>query len=189
MKLPASLVPGLLAAALAVGCSRPAAPAPAPTPNASQGARNPFGVKLEPNPDDEEARAFARQANLSGGAADPNAAQWAEKVAAGQRGSLDGDWSGRWKFHGEGKPWVGQTKPTKVATAGDRVYVLFRYPEGAYLVVAVREGDRLVGRFMGVDEPRDTGVYAGRVVDDERIDGEWRGPAGAGRWDFRRKLN
>lgn len=153
--------------------------------------KNPFGIKLEPVPDDEEVKQFAKTVTLAGGAKDANAAQWVQTATEGKADSLDGDWSGRWKYVGENKPWVTQVKPTKFATAGDRVYILFTYHEGPYLIVALRQGekkDRLVGRFVSVVEPKDTGPWVGQVVENERIDGEWKGSAGSGRWDFRRKI-
>ena len=55
-----------------------------------------------------------------------------------------------------------------------------------WLLEAVKEGkDRLVGRWVQVGNPKDTGPFVGLIVDDERIDGTWGSDA---RWDFRRKL-
>ena len=48
--------------------------------------------------------------------------------------------------------------------------------------------DRLVGRYMSAVEPRETGPWVGVIVDSERIDGQWQGITGSGRWDFRRKI-
>ncbi len=159
------------------------------TPAGDAAVRNPFGVKLEPVPDDEEVRTFAALVNLAGDDADPNAAAWPAAASAGSKDSLDGEWSGRWKYFGDAAPWVLQTEPTKVQTVGDRIYFLFTYHEGAYIMVTLRDGkDRLVGRFMSVRDPRDTGFYVGRIVGPDRIDGEWKGPSGAGRWDYRRTL-
>jgi hypothetical protein len=182
----------LLGASLLVGCSAAdsgaAADPSGAAPQPPEKPRNPFGVKLEPVPDDDEVKEFAKKVRLAGGDRDDNAAPWVRRATAGKAGALDGDWSGRWRYHGTDKPWVTQTEPTKVATRGNRVYVLFTYHEGAYLIVALRDGNRLAGRFMGLAEPKDTGPWAGVIVDDERIDGAWQGPAGAGRWDLRRSL-
>ncbi len=176
-----------------IGCS-PAKPQPEkdrpttkPLPEKDR-PPNPFGVKLDVVPDDAEVKEFAKKVRLRGGAEDANAAPWVERPVPGKADSLDGEWSGRWKYHLADR-WVPQTKPTRIETDGQRVYVLFTYHEGEYLIVALREGkDRLVGRFVSVIEPKDTGPYVGLVVDGERIDGEWKGPSGEGRWDFRRKL-
>ncbi len=183
---------GVMLATLAFGLGCKPSNKPAQTPAATQGAgaapRNPFGVKLDPIPDDDEVRAFAKGVALAGGPDDPNAAAWG-MMAAGQGAGLDGEWSGRWKYKGADKPWVNQTAPSRFATVGDRVYILFTYHEGDYLIAALPDGaGRLVGRFVSVVEPRDTGPWVGRIVDNGRIDGQWRGPSGEGRWDFRRQL-
>jgi hypothetical protein len=180
-----SLAVAVLVVALALGSSA------ATSQPKEEKPKNPFGIKLEPVPDDDEVKEFAKTVTLAGGDKDANAEQWVGGATKGKADSLDGEWSGRWKYAGEGKPWVTQEKPTKFASTGDRVYILFTYAEGPYLVVATRQGkkkDRLVGRFMSVNEPKDTGPWVGLIVGNERIDGEWKGPAGSGRWDFRRKI-
>jgi hypothetical protein len=180
-----SIAVAVLSGALALGCSD------ATSQPKDEKPTNPFGVKLEPVPDDDEVKQFAKTVTLAGGAKDANATQWVDSATEGKADSLAGEWSGRWKYAGEDKPWVIQEKPTTFATTGDRVYILFTYAEGPYLIVALRQGekkDRLVGRFMSVNDPKDTGPWVGLIVDNERIDGEWQGPAGSGRWDFRRKI-
>jgi hypothetical protein len=49
---------------------------------------------------------------------------------------------------------------------------------------ALRQGDRLTGRYHAVDQPRDTGPCVFRIVGPDRLDGSWP----SGRWDFRRRL-
>ena len=145
--------------------------------------RNPFGVKDVNDPYGEDVKQFAKKVTLTGGVNDKNAKQWVKKKTKGKPGSLDGDWSGRWE-EGEGV--------AKIKTLKGRVYVLYTDKEGPFknitwLLEAVREGKdrlRLVGRWVQVGNPRDTGPYVGRIVNDERIDGT----GGLGRWDFRRKL-
>lgn len=55
------------------------------------------------------------------------------------------------------------------------------------LEAAMEPGGRLVGRWVQVGNPRDTGPFIGLIVDEERIDGVWDW-SGRSRWDFRRKL-
>jgi hypothetical protein len=175
------LVAGLLGLALV------AHPAQAET-------RNPFGVRDVPNALGEDVKRFAEGRQLPGGKDDRNAAQWVARQTRGNASTLDGEWSGRWE---EG---VGTAA---VKAVGDRVYVLYTDREGrlsgsTWLLEAVRQGQRLVGRWVQVGNPNDTGAYLGLIVDGERIDGAWgssdRAPAKQEmfapntRWDFRRNL-
>ena len=98
--------------------------------------------------------------------------------------SLDGEWSHRWNGGTSGKEWT--TGTATVKAGGDRVYIHLKDPNGAqFLIDARREWRRrLVGRYQNLGDPNDARPWVGRVVDDERIDGQW----GEGRWDLRRKL-
>ncbi|MGH6814989.1 MAG: hypothetical protein ACREC6_04735, partial [Hyphomicrobiaceae bacterium] len=146
------------------------------------GLRNPFGVPDVLDPYGADVRSFAARIRLLGGSSDQNASQWAERAPDGKRGSLDGTWSGRWT-HGNGK--------AQVREANGRLYVLYTDSTGrmagrTWLLEAIREGgNRLVGRWVQLANPSDTGPFVGIIVDDERIDGTWGGGA---RWDFRRQL-
>src|SRR6516165_6464891 len=82
--------------------------------------RNPFGVADVSDPDGPDVRAFAARVKLSGGPKDANAEQWVKEETAGKRGSLEGEWSGRWNFTG-GK-WYAQGT-ARVKVVGDRVYI------------------------------------------------------------------
>jgi hypothetical protein len=145
--------------------------------------RNPFNVKDVPDPDGADVKEFAAKVKLSGDGKDANAEQWAEKETEGKASSLEGDWSSRWNGGSAGNDWASGT--AKVKTVGDRVYILYTDKTGTYLIDARREGRRrLVGRYLNVDAPTDSAPWAGIVVDDERIDGEWT----MGRWDLRRKI-
>jgi hypothetical protein len=165
--------------------------------------RNPFGVADVATPVTQDIRKFAARVSLPGGPRDRNAEPWVKRPTAGKAGVFDGDWSGRWD---------GVSGTARVKVLGDRVYVLYTDRDGptpdrlqqpgaarvyvlytdrdgptpgrTWLLEAVREKERLVGRWVQVGNASDTGPYAGRIVDDERIDGTW----GGGRWDLRRKL-
>jgi hypothetical protein len=147
--------------------------------------RNPFGVPDVPDPDGEDVREFAARAGLAGDDRDANAEQWVKGATAGTRTSLDGEWSDRWK--GNVGDWRYGKGPTHVKAVGERAYVLINSSNGRFLMDLKREKNRLVGRFQGVDDPRDTGTCVFLVVDGERIDGTWGGLS-SHRWDFRRKL-
>jgi hypothetical protein len=101
----------------------------------------------------------------------------------GKKGSLDGEWFDRWNS-GEGE-WQYGTGPAQVKEVGNRVYILVKASNGRYLLGLKRDKKRLAGRYRGIDDPNDMGACVLLIVNDERIDGNW---AGAGRWDFRRKL-
>jgi hypothetical protein len=151
-------------------------------PTASS-ARNPFGVKDVFDVEGADVKAFANKASAAGGTDDPNARPWAGHSVDGTRGSLDGEWASRWKG-GTAKQW--QMGTATVKETGGRVFILFKDPEPAYLIEAVRQSKtRLVGRYVNLKMPkRDTSPWVGEVVGNERIDGVWD----EGRWDLRRKL-
>jgi len=145
-------------------------------------ARNPFNVEDVNDPDGDDVKEFAKNATLAGDKEDRNAEQWVEKESEGKARSLDGDWSGRWE---------GASGRAKIHTTKDRVFVLYTdVNDGVdgptWLLEAVRFGKNEVrGRWVQVGNADDTGVFYGRIVDEERIDGTWGEGA---RWDFRRKL-
>jgi hypothetical protein len=144
--------------------------------------RNPFEVKDVVGVDDDEVKDFAAKVKLPADDKDDNAEQWAPRGAGGKAGSLNGTWYSRWNG-GAGRDWISGRAIVK--TSGDRVYILYVENTNTYLIEAKREGKRrLVGRYVNVDDPKDTTPWVGVVVDDERIDGEWA----SGRWDMRRKL-
>jgi hypothetical protein len=149
---------------------------------AADGARNPFGVQDVSNPNGEDVQAFAQNAKLPTDKNDANAAQWAENATAGKSGLLDGEWSSRWGGGNAGDNWKSGT--ATVRTVGDRVYILYKDRTDTYLIDTVRNGNRLVGRYMNIGQNSDTTPWFGIIVDDERIDGIWT----QGRWDLRRQL-
>jgi hypothetical protein len=162
--------------------------------SSARAERNPFGVADVENPLGEDIQKFAKGNWLSGGKNDRNAEQWVTSETGGKAGSLDGEWSGRWE---EGRGTA------KVKTVKDRVYVLYtddvgRLRNHTWLLEAAKDGKRLLGRWVQVGNPNDTGAFVGLIVDDERIDGAWISTdsrpadqevfAPNTRWDFRRKL-
>lgn len=146
--------------------------------------RNPFGWPDVPNADGREVHAFAERAKLDGTPTDANARAWPPTtVPATDR--LDGIWASRWNKHTTPNRWVNGT--AEIKTVGDRVYIWFESEGGVkHLVDTVRLGaDRLVGRYHNPIHERDTTPWTGRIIDLQRIDGEW----GEGRWDLRRRFD
>lgn len=170
---------GVLVLVLAIPCLLRGAP----FLEKEEKARNPFGVKDVEDPDGKDVQDFAEKEKLAGDDKDPNAEQWVKEATKGKKGSLDGEWSDRW--NGQGGDWNYGTAPTKIKAVENRVYFLVNASNGKFLIDVKRDKNRLVGRYQGVDNPNDTGPCVLLIVNDERIDGNW---AGAGRWDFRRKL-
>ena len=149
--------------------------------------RNPFGTMDVPTPDDREVMDYAATASLSGGAADVNAAAWAS--VAGLTDPLEGAWASRW--NGGADPTIAGDTAEKwkqgsaeVRIAGERIYLRFDWDHGRRhgLIDAVREGTRLVGKYINLTNPAITRPWVGRVVDATRIDGCFPN----GRLDFRR---
>jgi hypothetical protein len=137
--------------------------------------RNPFSVEDVPDPTGPDVEDFAASVQVGDPVLDENAIAWVIVATAAE--GLGGAWSSRWKT-GEGE-W--QQGVATVQLDGDRVFILYR-DAGTYLVEAVRRGDRLVGRYLNLKNPRDTSPWLGVIVDDYRIDGYWT----QGRWDLRR---
>ena len=111
---------------------------------------------------------------------DVNAEAWVTPPAE-PFDSIEGEWAGRWD---EGvPPWT--TGRATIRIVGERVFISYRddhIPIGGYLAEAERQGNRLVGAYQSLDDPKDHSKWVGTIVDNTRIDGIWE----RGRWDFRR---
>ena len=92
---------------------------------------------------------------------------------------FDGVWMGRWSSSGS-PDWFGNSE-TKIVKHGDRLFIL----QGSWYVEALRQRDgRYAGRWVSAGSTTGGGTWVGRIVSDERIDGDWD----YGRWDFRRRF-
>ncbi len=147
--------------------------------------RNPFGVKDIEDPDGEDVVALKKSVELKGDADDANAEQWVTDATVGKKGSLEGEWFERW--NGGGGGWNTGKSTTQIKVVDDRVYMLIESSNGQFLIDLKYEkkSKTMAGRYRCTEREADTGPCVFLVVDDERIDGNWRG---SGRWDFRRKL-
>jgi hypothetical protein len=154
-----------------------------------RGTRNPFDVMDVPNPSDQEVLGFAGAAKLAGTVDDENANAWTSSSDRDQYGTIEGSWSSRW--NGGADPTIPGDSPDRwkqgqaeVKAAGDRLYFLFDWDNGARrgLIDAYLDGTRLVGKYINLTNPKVTRPWIGLIVSDQRIDGRWTG----GRLDFRR---
>jgi hypothetical protein len=151
---------------------------------------NPFGVVDVPEAEDDAAVAFAATVALSGSAEDVNANPWGGASDLDPMSDIEGLWSSRW--NGGADPTIpGDTTnrwkhgKAELKTAGDRVYLLFDWNEGARwgLIHARRLcDDRLVGNYVNLTDRSIVRPWTGLIVSNRRIDGRWP----AGRLDFRR---
>ena len=73
--------------------------------------RNPFGVMDVPYPNDDGVMQFARDTLPEESATDENANPWSAQDGSYQHGTIEGQWSGRWK---------GATDPTIPRDAPDK---------------------------------------------------------------------
>ena len=157
--------------------------------DASNAIRNPFGVMDVPDPDDEADVAFASAAAFEASEDDANALPWA--ASGGERcDTIEGAWSSRW--NGGADPtipgdaadkWKEGSGKTKAVA--ERVYLLFDWDRGARrgLIEARRAGgERLIGKYLNLNNPQIIRPWVGLIVNNRRIDGRWSG----GRLDFRR---
>ena len=155
---------------------------------AEQRTRNPFDVLDVPDPNDQEVQEFATGAKLAGTSDDENAKPWT--AATDQYGAIEGSWSSRW--NGGADPTIPGDAANKwkqgqaeVKAAGDRLYLLFDWDNGARrgLIDAKRKRTtRLVGKYINLTDPKVMRPWVGLIVSNQRIDGRWTG----GRLDFRR---
>lgn len=137
--------------------------------------RNPFSVTDVPDPTGSDVEAFAERTPPVDLENDENAMAWV--AIATNTDGLDGAWSSRWRT---GHDAWNQGVAT-IHIQGDRVFILYK-DTGTYLIEGVRRGNKIVGRYAGIDNPNDTSPWVGVLVNDYRIDGFWN----EGRWDFRR---
>src|SRR3954447_4066627 len=98
--------------------------------------RNQFGVMDVPNPNDQEVLEFAASAKLAGTSDDENAKAWTAPSDRGQYDAIKGNWFSRW--NGGADPTIPGDAANKwkqgqaeVNAAGDRVYLLFDWDNGA----------------------------------------------------------
>jgi hypothetical protein len=173
------LATGILFALLLCGAATADKPAKEKT-------RNPFGVKDIEDPDGEDVFDLIKMVELKGDAKDANVEQWVTDATEGKKGSLDGEWFERWNHNGQ-DGWSTGKSTTKIKTVDERVYLLIESSNGQFLMDLKydKKARSMAGRYRGITNENDTGPCVFKVVDDERIDGSWRG---VGRWDFRRKL-
>ena len=146
----------------------------------SQGST--LGPEIKPFVNSSDLDAFAAVVSLLGDPDDPNAADWAlgGNIAYDP---LDGYWSSRWNVtKGRAKGW---NQAQAFIKRIDR-FIFILDVEGdsptPYLICARQEGERLIGRYVNLLRTSDSTPWVGLLVDDDRIDGEWK----SGRWDFRR---
>ncbi|HLL21929.1 MAG TPA: hypothetical protein VK427_07355 [Kofleriaceae bacterium] len=138
--------------------------------------RNPFAVEDVPDPTGADVEDFVRTVDVPADRSrDENALAWVTVATADD--GLEGAWTARWRQRNQ--PW--QQGVATLRLEGDRVFILHR-DAGTYLIEAERRGDRLVGRYVNVEQPSDASPFLGIVVDPYRIDGYWT----RGRWDLRR---
>lgn len=153
--------------------------------NAEDKKRNPFDLPDIEDVDSDEVKEYGKGIELKGDKEDPNAKEWVTEKSEGKKGSIDGEWHGRWNSYNDADAWINGTEAATVKTVGDRVYIKFKYGDNTYLVDTKREKNRLVGKYRNTQNADDAGMIALVIVDDERIDGDWRK---TGRWDFQRRL-
>src|SRR4051812_6098443 len=120
--------------------------------------RNPFAVEDVPDPVGPDVEDFAATVQIGDPMTDENAIAWV--IVATAADGLGGAWSSRWKS-GTGD-WAQGVATVKLE--GDRVFILYRDSK-TYLIEAVRRGDRLVGRHVNLNAPRDTSPWLGVIVD------------------------
>ena len=138
--------------------------------------RNPFAVQDVEDPVGPDVEAFVKKLVVTADpTTDENSTAWV--AIATREDGLEGAWSSRWRAGDDS--WNQGVATLRLE--GDRVHILYK-DSSTYLIEAVRRGDRLVGRYLNIDQPDDTSPWIGVIITPYRIDGYWR----QGRWDMRR---
>lgn len=140
------------------------------------------GPEIKPFLDSGDLDAFASVVDLIGDPEDPNAADWVQQSQVIDD-PLDGYWSSRWNLKSDEKGW--RTGLAFIKRMDK--FVLILELEGKarpipFLICARQHRQHLVGRYINLLRTTDSTPWVGLLVDNDRIDGEWKG----GRWDFRR---
>jgi hypothetical protein len=134
--------------------------------------------------DDFDINSLLFLSKMDSGDSDENATQWAAIANQTDFDSIEGKWESRWNGGSAYDEW--STGNATVIMSREFVVILFEDKNRSgvpYLIVARKEGqDLLKGRYVNLVDLHDSTPWIGKVVDNRRIDGEWR----RGRWDFRR---
>lgn len=137
--------------------------------------RNPFQVADVLDPTGPDVDAFAAKIPPIDRDHDENAMAWV--AIATEADGLAGAWSSRWRT-GPGQ-WLQGVATLHVQ--GDQIYILYK-DSSTQLFEGTRVKDKIIGRVVDVNDPKETSPWVGTIVNDYRIDGHWY----RGRWDFRR---
>jgi hypothetical protein len=140
------------------------------------------GPEIKPFLDSGDLDAFASVVDLIGDSEDPNAADWGPQSQVVVDDPLDGYWSSRWNVKSDVKGW--RTSLAFVKRMDKFIFILELEGKAPtpFLICARQDRQRLIGRYVNLLRTADSTPWAGLLVDNDRIDGEWK----SGRWDFRR---
>jgi len=156
-----------------IGCSKNSS-------SQSVSVKNPFGVKDVGGINYDEIKKFALTCVLDGSDNDPNAEKWATPQRMdGETGTIEGNWSSRWNGGSMGSEW--QKGKAQVKRANNVYFILYE-DKAKYLIEGKMENDSLIGKYVNQNNETDAGPWIGKVVNKDRIDGQWS----QGRWDLRR---
>ena len=127
--------------------------------------RNPFDVMDVPNPNDDDVTNFARNTVPEESAADENAKPWSAQNNSYQHGTIEGQWSSRWK--GATDPTIPGDAPDKwkqgqgeARIVGDRVYLLFDWDSGATAGTDRRKARRSAPAGREIYQPEQPGDHS-----------------------------
>lgn len=121
------------------------------------------------------------KAELLGQPGDPNEIIWSKNHEQFKNHKLDGIWSSRWQGGISNDSWVNGIG--NVHVYGENFYAITRDNVGDCLIVTKKMDNNLIaGRYFNISEPREVLPWAGKIINNDRIDGYWS----EGRWDLRR---
>jgi hypothetical protein len=133
-----------------------------------------------PDPLASDVLRFASNVSFEADPDDPNASEWSSLKGLSEYTSVEGLWSSRW-WHPIKKDWVEGT--ANITASAEWIFIYCEDVTNQYVIKAKMVGqNRVLGRYMNINIRSDSTPWAGKIVNNRRIDGSWK----SGRWDFRR---
>jgi len=129
----------------------------------------------------EDVLALLGRVDSLGTKEDQNAIPWSQSDLDVPGDELDGLWSTRWNGGSALERWISGV--ARVQVYGEYLYAITHDGQADCFIATRRlDGHRLAGRYINLGAPREVLAWAGRIIDNNRIDGYWM----QGRWDLRR---
>ena len=121
-------------------------------------------------PDDADVKSYAAKATLKGKSDDVNATQWVKDRMDGSADSLDGAWHMRQALtETEGEPRSVDDRHGPGEGGGRSGVPALQRRHRGMAVRGTAQGQKLIGRYLNLRDPKDALPWFGLIVDGKRI--------------------